>query len=350
MAVNNRRSYLDMLRIIACFLVIFNHTEGYHAYLTNTDSLKAICYIPLSVLTKVAVPIFLMISGALLLSKDISYRDIFTKRIPRIATVLILSSLVMYLVAIRKDIHSFDPVFFLRNLLSGSHEIAYWYLYCYLGFLLELPWLRRIAKNLTATDFKVLLIGYCILSSLFPLINYVLGYFGICAFSLTKSFTVPIITASALFYPLIGYCIDQVFDIEKLNRKTITVLCAVFLAGVGISMLVTYHQGTAAGYTQDYVGLFDYLLAICIFLFVKYWFTHTEKRTGLHRFVTFVGPLTFGIYLMDPALKITWGLFNSVITLRDPVLHSFIWCIFSMFTGGFITFLFKKIPFINKLL
>ena len=90
-----------------------------------------------------------MISGSLLLAKDMTYKDLFTKRILRIVVALTFASFVAYIVNIRKDIRSFDLVNFLRNLISGEHVSAYWYLYAYLGFLVTLPFLRRIANYFT---------------------------------------------------------------------------------------------------------------------------------------------------------------------------------------------------------
>ena len=59
-----RLLHLDLLRIIAIFFVIFNHT-GDRGYMLFTDNVGTALYFPymaFSVLCKVAVPIFFMIS------------------------------------------------------------------------------------------------------------------------------------------------------------------------------------------------------------------------------------------------------------------------------------------------
>ncbi len=353
MTLNNRRSYLDFLRIIACFLVIFNHQHGYYVYQKSVNAAQAFYYMGYTMFTRINVPIFFMISGALLLSKDINYKDLFLKRILRIMGALFCASLVVYLVSIRKNISSFDIIVFLRKLLSGGHASAYWYLYAYLGFLVTLPFMHRIAKQFSHADFIVLLVVHFGFSTFIPLFNYVIENYGISSVSVSGDFAVPLMTAKAFFYPLIGYYIDQVFDISKLNRKNVWILPGVILLGIVISSCFTYHQGVSNGYSQHFVQTFDYTTAISTFLLVKYVFVNIKtirECNMLHRIVSLLGSLTFGIYLMDPVLKMVGKSFDTVVTTQDMILYSIIWCLFSMTVGGAITFGLKKIPLINKLL
>ena len=90
--------HVDILRILAIFLVVFNHTaeRGYTLFANSTDSFLYFPYMMFSVFCKIAVPIFFMISGALLLPKDESLKQLFTKRIFRMAIVLLLISVPFY--------------------------------------------------------------------------------------------------------------------------------------------------------------------------------------------------------------------------------------------------------------
>ncbi len=353
MTLKNRRSYLDMLRIIACFLVIFNHLRGYSAYQQTTDSIHAFYYMGYTMFTRINVPIFFMISGSLLLSKDIGYKELLCKRTVRIVMALVCASMVAYLVNIRHVISSFDLVDFLRNLFNGKHVNAYWYLYAYIGFLLMVPMFRRIAKQLCRADFLLLLAVHFFFFTLLPLGNYVLKRFGISEVAISGDLSFPLVGTKALFYPLIGYYIDQVFDISKLNRKNVWILPVIILVGIVISSGFTYHQGIHYQYTQGFVQTFDYTTAIAVFLLVKYLFVNVKPIRNcsiLHRIVAFVGSLTFGIYLIDPVLKVFSNRFNAVVTTQDPILYSIIWCVFSMMVGGFTTYLLKKIPVVKTLL
>lgn len=351
---SNRRVYLDFLRILACFLVIFNHLRGYSAYQQATSSLQAFYYMGYTMFTRINVPIFFMISGSLLLSKDIHYKDLILKRITRILAVLLCASFAVYLIMeVRKDIGSFDLIIFFRRLLKGEHASAYWYLYAYLGFLVSLPFLRRIAKQFSCADFIWFLAVHFIFSTLLPLGNYVLGQFGISGIAISSDFNAPLMVLKAFFYPLVGYYIDQVFDISRINRKNVWFLLGILLVGIAVSSAFTYHQGINGKYTQEFVQTFDYSSAIAVFLLVKHLFVNVQaiqKCSALNRAVTFVGPLTFGIYLMDPVLKVVGKYFNMAITTSDPILYSVLWCLFSMSIGGLVTFCLKKIPIVKNLL
>ena len=64
---------LDFMRIFAILLVIFNHTDNRGFYRFLTDDPGTFLYwfnLFFSILCKAAVPLFFMISGALLLNKE----------------------------------------------------------------------------------------------------------------------------------------------------------------------------------------------------------------------------------------------------------------------------------------
>lgn len=74
----NVRNYsFYVLRILACFLVIVNHTiEGLFKYFPSTTGGLSFTVF---YFCKIAVPIFLMISGALLIPKEESLKNYLLK-------------------------------------------------------------------------------------------------------------------------------------------------------------------------------------------------------------------------------------------------------------------------------
>lgn len=353
MEKHSRRSYLDMLRIIACFLVIFNHLRGYTAYQHSTNFGQAFYYMGYTMFTRINVPVFFMISGALLLSRDVDYKDLFMKRIARIVITLFCASFVIYLIGIRKDIRSFSVVIFLRKLLLGEHATAYWYLYAYLGFLVTLPFMRRVVKGFQHKDFALLVGVHFVIWTFLPIFNYIIGEFDIAAVKLSSDFSIPLMSIKAFFYPLVGYYIDQVFDISRINRRNVWILPGIIVFGIAASSAITYHEGINYQYSQNYVQTFDYTTAIATFLLVKYLFVNVkavENCNFLHKAVTLIGSLTLGMYLMDPAMRVLTGKFEAIVTTSDPILYSVIWCVFSMTVSGVITFGLKKLPVVKNLL
>lgn len=76
---HKRKVYLEMIRIIAIFLVIFNHVEGVTLYQTSVG-LKTWGYMFISMLTSINVPLFFMVSGTLLLGKIDNFKTVIQKK------------------------------------------------------------------------------------------------------------------------------------------------------------------------------------------------------------------------------------------------------------------------------
>lgn len=66
---DERRIYLDLLRIVACVAVVFFHICGKYISFYQVNEYERILSTSIVVLTGFAVPTFLMISGALFLDK-----------------------------------------------------------------------------------------------------------------------------------------------------------------------------------------------------------------------------------------------------------------------------------------
>ena len=90
-----RIAYMELVRIIACFFVIINHTNS-GIFMSQTPGGKtwwvSLCYF---FMCKTAVPLFLMASGAVLLGR-VDENEKHLKRILRIVADLVLFSLLMF--------------------------------------------------------------------------------------------------------------------------------------------------------------------------------------------------------------------------------------------------------------
>ena len=128
------------MRIIACYLVIFNHMDGYSLFQQTSPGWKTwICMVP-AMITRINVPLFFMIGGALLLNDRVeTYQEIIRNRISRIVILITAFTILIYGLDCYKTQTVPTLGSFLRNLISGPYDIggvAYWYLYAYVGFLL----------------------------------------------------------------------------------------------------------------------------------------------------------------------------------------------------------------------
>lgn len=357
-----KKVYFEMMRIIACGLVIFNHLKGYSLYGISHGGTQFF-YMCLTMITRINVPLFFMISGALLFSKNEEWTQVFKKRFMRIVFLLLIFDFILmsifkvksilggteYAFSISKYVHGF-----LKNNMDSA--VPYWYLYCYLGILFVLPLLQRMAKGVTESEIQALLVLHFLTASLFPMINITLIQKQLPTFSFCGDFNVPFAFEKPFFYTIIGYYIENRIDISKLNKTHICGLLISGFVGILLSNWYTYQDAAMNGhYSQEYVQLFDYLTAIGAFILIKYMFVVAFPKLNegsISKIICFCGSLTLGIYMLDPCLKnILYARYEA---WAEPFLPTLIvsigWIMISMILGGFVTYLLKKIPIMKQII
>ncbi len=344
-AVKTRRTDLDILRILASFLVCFNHSEGFHAFLNQQadGSVMSWIHVFLSVWTVLDIPLFFMLSGALLLGRQESYKDLFSKRIARFLVLILAATTLMYLVKMPQE-RSLSHFFY--TLLRGDIANSYWYLYAYLSFLLVLPFLRMIAKELRFADAVFLVVLRLVFATLLPILNYWLGYWGIAPLDLSDNLQF-LLGMDVLFYPLVGYYLAQKLPFFKVTPRHVLACAAVFLGGSLISALMTYAQGLHSQFSQRYLGIFNFTSAMCLFLLVRYGTERVTFPGWVSSLLASVSSMTLGIYLLEPVVthylympfydRIYWV---PIVSTR----YSFLWCLLVMGFGCAATWLLRKIP------
>lgn len=138
---SSRNISYDILRIFAILMVFYNHRYTFYIADTfkNVD-FKYCLLSSLSIICKCGPPLFFMVSGALLLKKEESFKNILLHRILRIIIVMLACTvLVMYR----------DNDF---NFITSFSTKLNWYLYQYLAYLFMLPFFRKIAINSNKND------------------------------------------------------------------------------------------------------------------------------------------------------------------------------------------------------
>lgn len=345
--------YLDFLRVISAFSVIYIHSDAAGLFETVQHGIvRTLIYIFASVAVRMAVPVFFMISGALLLGKDESWEKILKVRVSRIVIVLISVNFVKYMVALIQDdiLASFDMWYFIEAAFSRGFTLAYWFLYAYIGFLLMLPFLRSMVKHIGGKEIAVLISFAVITQFVIPYYQYVSKAMGLEYLSLYNNLYLGAITNEIIFYPIVGYYMHNKLDVNVLKIKHIIMCIIVFLGSIAATTVLMYHNGVRNGFTSNYISMCSSVTAITIFVVIRWVFEKVEfvkNNKGLIRFVKFAGPLTLGIYMIDPILL----MFRNDIIARiniDLFVFSLIWCVCSMIFGGAITYLLKRIPLVKK--
>lgn len=347
-----RKLHLEVLRCIAAFFVIFNHTDGFSVFTQySPQTLPYWLLLFLSVACKVSVPLFFMISGALLLHKEHSARDILRK-ILRIAGTLLAFSFLSYLQQVYKGNETFHLGTFFRVLLTSDWMNVYWYLYAYLAFLATLPFMQAMAKGMRSSHFVYLIVLQIVVTGVIPVALYLLwqGKYGY-----NSNFSFAWLLGNYPLYPLVGYFLEHRLDTQKISGRKLALLWAANILCIGITGYVSHRNIVLAGsFTQHYIMVFTIVHCLTLYITAKK-YAAMVTSAWLKKAVISVGGCTFGIYLLhglllrepatSPMLVLQWiGLVDSVNPLMAPMIRT----VEVMVLGYLLTRLLKKIPGVNQ--
>ncbi|MBR6559129.1 MAG: acyltransferase family protein [Clostridia bacterium] len=346
-----RLIHLDLLRLIAIYLVIFNHTGnfGYTLFGSRVDSPFYFVYMATSVFCKIAVPLFFMISGALLLSKEETYKQLFLKRILRITVVLLLISVPYYLWLKRS--YGISVLSFFTYIYGNSASTSLWYLYSYIGFLLMLPFLRKTVKSMQHKDFLYLFIGYIIMVGVLPSLEYCLSNGNV---TIHGDFRPVLFMSQSVFFGLMGYYLEYVFDPERIKIKIGLTGIVLSLIVISVTCVMTHFKAVVNGAegAENLELFFNNFIAVptvTVYYLVKC-FARRIVNLRIQSGVVLMGSAVFGVYLIEKFIRA----FTSVVyTLCLPVVGSFIasliWCLVVWSIGLIVVMTVKHIPVIKKL-
>ncbi len=161
--LQRRVPYLDILRVIACLLVILIHTpiRQYGTYY-NTPSVAGAVY---TVLVAVNCNLFFMITGALLLPVTLTGKRFVKRRLSVILPPLVVWT-VVYLLEHTFLLHNFTPRL-LTSILFHPVEGLLWYVYVLLVIYVTLPLVSRCIDAIGKRGVEVVLVLW-VLSSFIP--------------------------------------------------------------------------------------------------------------------------------------------------------------------------------------
>lgn len=346
-----RLVHLDLLRILAIYLVVFNHTgeRGFMLFTTEMESPLYFLHMACSVICKIAVPIFFMISGALLLPREETLKRLFSKRVFRMAVVLFVISIPYYYWLHRSQGMGLSS--FLTYIYGHCASTSLWYLYSYIGLLLLLPFLRSMVKGLKQRDYIYLIVGHIIFIGVIPCLEYCLWEGNV---TLNESFSSVLFVSQNVFFALVGYYLEHVLDEKHYNRKTVIVSVVLSVASIMITCLMTYYQANKVALctteqNEAFFNSFICIPAMTVYFLVK---KVSPKFHGLRvqRVMSALGAAVFGVYLIE---KIIRALTSGAYKLLSPILGSFIaalvWCFVTCCVGFAIILSLKRIPVIKKL-
>lgn len=356
--------HIEAIRILAIFFVIFNHTaeRGFFlfAMYPNTD-IQYWIYMGISVFCKFSVPMFLMISGALLVDKDESIKRVWSQRIFRIFLALLLFSFISYLQTSYQTDKKIDVGEFLKGLYGSDWNFSYWYLYLYIAFLIALPFLRVLCRNLQRVHYYYMIGIALVINGLLPIVQYLLWK---GSYSVNSRVIPEWLISDIVLYPCIGYFLEHVNkkDGSTYSRSCIMKLWAVTVVCIGICCVMTNYKVMVTGVCNEgesQTFFASFVLMICITVYVTFQKLFSERQLSdrIKKIIISLGRNSFGIYLVHVIIMKfhEYELFQVIDILREKVhinymLSTLLYVFLIMMMGYAVSLLLKKIPYLNKIL
>ena len=323
--MKTRRTNYDLLRVAACYFVVFSHTAASFVETFVWDNIDGIApNHPLfscvfTVLGRFTVPVFIMLSGAFLLrderTADVKtfYRRSFWRIGPPAAAAMIFAVIYSAVTKVGMDHMSlWDGV--IHPLLSGAPFYHLWYLPVLFGLYLLAPFIYGAKEKLTDGGFVkasvfMLAAGNLALYVTGP-VNFhwniaeifcYAGYFmiGAVLFSETESKNnrngILLIAAGFLIEVISGYLLyrailsgmdrDLAEHLLVLSYTPFTTAAALLIfAGFGRLNVRGNYAGEASHSYDIYLMhsfVLDMLIRICRFYKGQRWLTHLDSRIAI---------------------------------------------------------------------
>lgn len=278
--------WITNLRVLATIIVVLIHTSGgmlFH-YKTIPHSWWWIGNI-ISSFGRFSVPVFVMISGALLLGRDIELFPFLQKRFIRVwvpFTIWVIIY-VLYHNIFERNPHSFQKAFLDYLTLGGGLYGHLWFVYMILGLYLLTPFINHFVLKATNQEINFFLLLCFISCSVFPLIN---KFFGLVIKLDLQNL------GGYLGYFVAGYILkNREFNWNK------WFYVAGFAIGFGIAIFGNYWliipQGKLDDYFYHYLSPNIILMSLSIFLFFK----ETSNKAFYPSIMDNLDKASFGIYL-----------------------------------------------------
>lgn len=350
--------FLDALRAAAAFLVIVNHTNS--AVFQAAGPGEASWWLSLAwyYLSKTAVPLFVMVSGAMLLGRQDGYGKT-AWRVARMALTLVLFSYFYFLWDLWLThwtwAGAFDFAAFFARIWQGPITDSFWYLYFYIGLLLMLPLLQRLAAGMRPKDYLYLVGFSMLLGAACPLLAHYLP-----ALALPPYFDAPLFS---IFLGLF-FAGRYLYAYAKPSRGKGWACLAALLAGIVVSLALTWVEYTRMGGHGPYwfmdertsPALPTVICALAAFFLPRCWGkgapAHPGRLSLPAKAVTILGGCAFGIYLLQDwvTAETKTRMYHPLLAALPPLPAVLLWELLIFAICAAAAWVLKKLPGLKKLL
>lgn len=298
--MKNRVRYCDALKFLSIILVIVIHIIcDYRDIYVGNDQLKYAILTFLDSLTRIAVPIFFMITGSFMLSskKKETYKEYLLKRIPKLLFPFLIISFIYYLVSLKFNNNPFNILVFINLFLMNNIKYHFWFMYTIIMIYILIPFIKTLVQNLNKKQLLNLITILFIFGNCTFFISTIISKFDSEFFI---AFNYPDILIF-INYLLVGYYLYN-NKITSKNKKNIYISAIISLLLMNIVDNL-YNTQTRVDVILTANSIFALLPAIAVYISFKENYDKLKIPESINNFITNNSKYIFYIYMLHVLVK-----------------------------------------------
>lgn len=352
--MKNRIIYFDYLRVFAIIAVIILHVSAYNWYEVPSRSFEWNIFNFFNGIVRFGVPIFIMISGSLFLTKELDLKKLYSKNILRMTIAYFFWSIVYAItIPLSKSIitgnFEISIMKILDNIITGNYHM--WFIPMIIGLYMCIPIIKEITKSKKITKY------YLLLSLIFAfgvpwLVNISNDFIGGVFASIINKFNEVITNNMSIhlvlgftFYFILGYYLNNI-ELTKKQRKIIFILGLIgFITTIGLNALVAWRTNEPCETYYSNFSINVLVEAIAIHTWFKY------KEYKFNKFNTIISKLSkysFGAYLVHALIIDAINIIGLNTLIFSPIASIPIISLVTIVLSFTTSWIINKIPLINK--
>lgn len=348
-----RQYHLDYLRVFASVAIILLHVTAQEMSNIEVASKAWNIYNICNSATRWGVPVFVMMSGALFLPREIPTKILYKKYISRMVIAYVVWSLFYaFSDALGSTIfvegYHTTIIEIIGNFISGA--IHLWFLPMIIGLYMCIPLIKKFTENDTLIKYFLLLsLIFWFFKAQFSLVtnNFLSGnaqkilenfntVFG--------SFSINLVTGFVVYF-ILGFYINKT-EISKKQRTSIYILG---LVGLALTIMLNYLASKNAGKSLEIFYGASTVNVLFMSVSVFTWFKYNAKGSErLNKIIVHLSKYSFGAFLVHIfILQVLKAIGFSSETFH-PVLSVPATLIITTVVSYLISFILNKVPIIKK--
>lgn len=356
MTENNltKRQYrLDYLRVFASIAIILLHVCCQNMAYVELAGTEWNIYNIGNALSRWGVPVFVMMSGALFLPREIPTKILYKKYILRMAIAYVVWSAFYALATpigkvIFSEGYQLSATEIFGNFISGAVHL--WFLPMIIGLYMCIPLIKKLTENDKLIKYFLLLsLVFCFIKTQLDLVSSTLLQGTALSIAenfktLFGNFNITLVMGFTSYFVL-GFYLNK----TELTRKKRFIIYALGIIGFILTILLNLFASKNAGKTTETFYSANSLNVLLMSVGVFVWFKYNAKGTKtLNKLIVKLSKYSFGAFLIHIFIIQILTIFGIQSTSFHPVLSVPAITIFTAVSSYLISFILNKIPVIKK--